>query len=91
MKEKRKADPTRISKVIDLCIANHCRHISKPTLKRMGLSILYNKTSAYESNIYTVYVNPVVSRFLTTVIKLEDNPKLVHRPRKSTTQYQVAP
>lgn len=57
----------------------------------MGLSFLYNKTSAYESNIYTVYVNPVVSRFLTTVIKLEDNPKLVHRPRKSTTQYQVAP
>ncbi|KAJ5193412.1 hypothetical protein N7449_009554, partial [Penicillium cf. viridicatum] len=71
-------------------IADYFRHISKPTLKRMGLSLLHNKASPYESKIYTVCVNDTAYRFLTTVINLEDNSELVLGLRKSTTEYRAA-
>lgn len=56
----------------------------------MGLSLIHNKASPYESKIYTVCVNAFAYRFLTTVINLEDNSELVLGLRKSTMEYRAA-
>jgi hypothetical protein len=55
----------------------------------MGLSLLHNEASQYESKIYTACVNATAYRFLTTVIHLEDDPELIIELRKSATEYRV--
>lgn len=56
----------------------------------MGLSLLHNKASPHESKIYTVCVNAIAYRFLTTVINFEDDSELVLELKKSATEYRVA-
>ncbi|KAJ6046277.1 hypothetical protein N7444_007531 [Penicillium canescens] len=71
-------------------IADYFRHISKPTLKGMCLSLLHNKASPCESMIYTVCVNATAYRFLITIINLEDDPELVLGLKQSATEYRLA-
>lgn len=56
----------------------------------MGLALLRKKASPHESIIYTVCVNAVAYKFLTTVISLEDDPDLALELRKNATEYRAA-
>ncbi|CAG7954653.1 unnamed protein product [Penicillium salamii] len=71
-------------------VADYFRHLSTGTLKRMGLALLHKKASPHESIIYTVCVNAVAYKFLTTVISLEDDPDLALELRKNATEYRAA-
>ncbi|KAL3481556.1 hypothetical protein BJX99DRAFT_218492 [Aspergillus californicus] len=50
-------------------ISDYFRHVGKQTLKRMGLSILYNNTATpAESILHTVCVNSIAFKFLTATL-----------------------
>ncbi|KAK9853693.1 uncharacterized protein MYU51_005071 [Penicillium brevicompactum] len=62
----------------------------KGTLKHMGLSLLRKRVSQPESIIYTVCVNAVAYKFLTTVINLEDDPDLALELQENAMEYRAA-
>ncbi|KAJ5952952.1 uncharacterized protein N7479_011365 [Penicillium vulpinum] len=73
-----------------LFVVDYFRHISIPTLKQMGLSLLRNNISGRESIIYTVCVNSVAYKFITTVVNLEKDTDLALELRKNATEYRSA-
>ncbi|CAG7932123.1 unnamed protein product [Penicillium olsonii] len=71
-------------------VADFFRHISTSTLKHMGFSLLGHKASQHESIIYTVCVNAVAYKFLTTTINLEDDQDIALELRKNAMEYRTA-
>lgn len=47
---------------------DYFKHVSKSTLKRMGLAILSNKASADEKHIFTVCLSGAAHKFLKTIL-----------------------
>ncbi|KAJ5824879.1 hypothetical protein N7447_007219 [Penicillium robsamsonii] len=70
-------------------VVDYFRHISIPSLKNMGLSLLRGNISTRESIIYTVCVNAVAYKFITTVISLEQDTDLALELRKNATEYRA--
>ncbi|KAJ5607736.1 hypothetical protein N7537_004355 [Penicillium hordei] len=68
-------------------VMDYFRHISIPKLKQMGLSLLRNKIPTRESIIYTVCVNSVAYKFISTVINLEEDTDLALELRKNAKEY----
>ncbi|KAJ5372921.1 hypothetical protein N7517_004927 [Penicillium concentricum] len=71
-------------------VVDYFRHISIPSLKKMGLSLLRGNISTRESIIYTVCVNAVAYKFITTVVNLEQDTDLALELRKNATEYRAA-
>ncbi|CAG8890453.1 unnamed protein product [Penicillium egyptiacum] len=71
-------------------VADYFRHISIPKLKQMGLQLLRNNISTHDSIIYTVCVNAVAYKFITTVVNLEEDTDVALELRKNATEYRAA-
>ncbi|KAJ5213899.1 hypothetical protein N7449_001068 [Penicillium cf. viridicatum] len=71
-------------------VVDYSRHISLPKLKQMGLSLLRNKIPTRESIIYTVCVNSVAYKFISTVLNLEEDPDLALELRKNAKEYRAS-
>lgn len=56
-----------------LFIRDFFRHIGKETLKHMGLSILFGTATSSEALLYTVCVNSVAYKFLSTIVTTESD------------------
>lgn len=69
---------------------DYFRHISIPKLKQMGLSLLRNKIPTRESIIYTVCVNAVAYKFISTVVNLEEDTDLAFELRKNAKEYRAS-
>ncbi|OQE41980.1 hypothetical protein PENCOP_c004G03194 [Penicillium coprophilum] len=71
-------------------VADYFRHLSIPSLKKMGLSLLRGNVSTRESIIYTVCVNAVAYKFLITLVNLEEDTDLAFELKKNSTEYRAA-
>jgi hypothetical protein len=71
-------------------VADYFRHISIPKLKQMGLELLRNNILTRDSVIYTVCVNSVAYKFITTVVNLEEDSDVALELRKNATGYRAA-
>lgn len=71
-------------------VADYYRHISFPTLKEMGLSLVRNKSSNHDHIIHTVCFNSVAYKFLTTVINLEEDTDIATELRRRAIGYRSA-
>ncbi|KAJ5229151.1 hypothetical protein N7489_009859 [Penicillium chrysogenum] len=71
-------------------VADYFRHISIPKLKQMGLELLRNNIPIRDSVIYTVCVNSVAYKFITTVVNLEEDSDVALELRKNATGYRAA-
>ncbi|KUM66511.1 hypothetical protein ACN42_g614 [Penicillium freii] len=71
-------------------VVDYFRHISIPKLKQMGLSLLRNKVPTRESIIYTVCVNSVAYKFISTVVNLEEDADLAVELRKNAKEYRAS-
>ncbi|KAJ5447348.1 hypothetical protein N7445_002169 [Penicillium cf. griseofulvum] len=71
-------------------VVDYFRHISISSLKKMGLSLLRNNISTRESIIYTVCVNAVAYKFITTVVNLEEDTDVAVELRKNAKEYRAA-
>ncbi|CEL02596.1 hypothetical protein ASPCAL03763 [Aspergillus calidoustus] len=71
-------------------ISDYFRHISNPTLKHMGLSLLLTSTPATnpDSIIHTVCVNSVAYKFLTATLATEPDPDLAQSLRTNALAYR---
>lgn len=56
----------------------------------MGLSLLRNKIPTRESIIYTVCVNSVAYKFISTVLNLEEDTDLAVELRKNAKEYRAS-
>ncbi|KAF9884782.1 hypothetical protein FE257_001272 [Aspergillus nanangensis] len=53
-------------------VLDYFKHVDMSTLKRMGLSLVNSTASPVDSALFTVCVNAVASKFLTTVLMADD-------------------
>ncbi|KAJ5787595.1 hypothetical protein N7457_002585 [Penicillium paradoxum] len=71
-------------------VADYFRHISKLTLKKMGLALLRKEVSSHECIIYSVCLNSIAYKFMTTVVNLEEDTDLALELRKTAIEYRAA-
>ncbi|BCS12409.1 hypothetical protein ALUC_50455S [Aspergillus luchuensis] len=69
-------------------VQDYFRHVSKETLKHMGLSILLGTATPPEALLYTVCVNSVAYKFLNTVAAIESDGILAQSLRNSALLYR---
>ncbi|RAK87117.1 hypothetical protein BO79DRAFT_197785 [Aspergillus costaricaensis CBS 115574] len=69
-------------------VQDYFRHISKETLKHMGLSILLGTATPPEALLYTVCVNSVAYKFLNTIASIERDGLLAQGLRNSALLYR---
>ncbi|GFN20575.1 fatty acid synthase S-acetyltransferase [Aspergillus tubingensis] len=69
-------------------VQDYFRHISKETLKHMGLSILLGTATPPEALLYTVCVNSVAYKFLNTIASIERDGLLAQSLRNSALLYR---
>ncbi|KAL2833340.1 hypothetical protein BDW59DRAFT_156841 [Aspergillus cavernicola] len=69
-------------------ISDYFRHVGKETLKKMGLSILYNTATPPDSILYTVCVNSVAFKFLNATLGTETDNELASRLQHSALLYR---
>ncbi|PWY69417.1 hypothetical protein BO83DRAFT_400327 [Aspergillus eucalypticola CBS 122712] len=69
-------------------VQDYFRHVSKETLKHMGLSILLGTATPAEALLYTVCVNSVAYKFLNTVAGNESDGLLAQSLRNSALLYR---
>ncbi|PLB53602.1 hypothetical protein P170DRAFT_469090 [Aspergillus steynii IBT 23096] len=71
-------------------VQDYFRHVSLPSLKKMGLALLRREVSAPTSTIYTVCVNAVAYKFLTTVLTIDGAEGLTEELRASAQEYRAS-
>ncbi|RAH61716.1 hypothetical protein BO85DRAFT_455849 [Aspergillus piperis CBS 112811] len=69
-------------------VQDYFRHVSKETLKHMGLSVLLGTATPPEALLYTVCVNSVAYKFLNTVAAIESDGILAQSLRNSALLYR---
>ncbi|GKZ51994.1 hypothetical protein AbraIFM66951_009152, partial [Aspergillus brasiliensis] len=69
-------------------VQDYFRHISRETLKRMGLSILLGTATTSDALLYTVCVNSVAYKFLNTVAAIESDTLLAQSLRHKAMLYR---
>ncbi|KAK1140656.1 hypothetical protein N8T08_009969 [Aspergillus melleus] len=71
-------------------VQDYFRHVSLPSLKKMGLALLRREVSAPTSTIYTVCVNAMAYKFLTTVLTIDGADDLTENLRVSAQEYRAS-
>ncbi|KAE8389104.1 hypothetical protein BDV23DRAFT_194731 [Aspergillus alliaceus] len=71
-----------------LFVRDYFRHIGKGTLKHMGLSILLDTATPSEALLYTVCVNSIAYKFLTTIVATESDESLSRRLQQNALLYR---
>ncbi|GKZ31909.1 hypothetical protein AbraIFM66950_000869 [Aspergillus brasiliensis] len=69
-------------------VQDYFRHISRDTLKHMGLSILLGTATTSDALLYTVCVNSVAYKFLNTVAAIESDTLLAQSLRHKALLYR---
>ncbi|OJJ35383.1 hypothetical protein ASPWEDRAFT_109908 [Aspergillus wentii DTO 134E9] len=69
-------------------VADYFRHISKATLKHMGLSLLRKEASPHDSTLYTVCFNAMAFKFHTTTMNMDNDSDLLPELQQSALQYR---
>ncbi|PYH68453.1 fungal specific transcription factor domain-containing protein [Aspergillus vadensis CBS 113365] len=69
-------------------VKDYFRHVSKETLKHMGLSILLGTATPPEALLYTICINSVAYKFLNTVAAIESDGLLAQSLRNSALLYR---
>src|SRR5699024_8500951 len=69
-------------------VKDYFRHVSKPTLKYMGLSLLCKTASPSDSVLYTVCVNAVAYKFLATILMTQDQDGLSQKLWQNALEYR---
>ncbi|QRD88406.1 C6 transcription factor [Aspergillus flavus] len=70
-------------------VRDYFRHVSKHSLEKMGMSLLRKDASPSDTILYTVCVNSVAYKFLTTVLMIEEHGELSQRLWHSALQYRA--
>lgn len=70
-------------------VADYLKHISRDTLRQMGL-YLWDGGIGDDAVIYTICVNSIAYKFLTTVLSLEKETGLRDRLNQSALEYKEA-
>ncbi|KAE8153999.1 hypothetical protein BDV25DRAFT_148449 [Aspergillus avenaceus] len=70
-------------------VLDYFQHVSKPTLKHMGLSLLQKDASPQDTVLYTVCVNAMAFKFLTTVLMTDNLGELAKGLWQSALQYRA--
>ncbi|KAF7585613.1 hypothetical protein BBP40_010475 [Aspergillus hancockii] len=70
-------------------IQDYFRHVSKQTLEKMGLSLLRRDASPADSILYTVCVNSIAYKSITTVLMTEENTELTQQLWQNALQYRA--
>ena len=71
-------------------VQDYFRHVSLLSLKKMGLALLRREVSAPISTIYTVCVNAMAYKFLTTVLTIDGADDLTENLRVSAQEYRAS-
>ncbi|GIJ90881.1 hypothetical protein Asppvi_009846 [Aspergillus pseudoviridinutans] len=71
-------------------VLDYFKHISLSTLKRMELSLINNDASSSDSILFTVCVNAVACKFLTTVLMADDHGELSREIRTKAFRYRTS-
>ncbi|KAF5854989.1 hypothetical protein ETB97_010359 [Aspergillus alliaceus] len=72
-----------------LYVQDYFRHISKQTLERMGMCLLRKDASPTDTILYTVCVNSIAYKFLTTTLVIEEHSELTQRLWQNALQYRA--
>ncbi|KAE8336100.1 hypothetical protein BDV24DRAFT_142427 [Aspergillus arachidicola] len=70
-------------------VRDYFRHVSKHSLEKMGMSLLRKDASPSDTILYTVCVNSVAYKFLTTALMIEEHGELSQRLWHSALQYRA--
>ncbi|KAE8136381.1 hypothetical protein BDV38DRAFT_114816 [Aspergillus pseudotamarii] len=70
-------------------VRDYFRHVSKKSLERMGMSLLRKDASPSDTILYTVCVNSIAYKFLTTVVMTEEHGELSQRLWHNALQYRA--
>ncbi|KAE8360584.1 hypothetical protein BDV27DRAFT_134294 [Aspergillus caelatus] len=70
-------------------VRDYFRHVSKQSLEKMGMSLLRKDASPSDTILYTVCVNSIAYKFLTTVIMTEEHGELSQRLWHNALQYRA--
>lgn len=71
-------------------VQDYFRHVSLSSLKKMGMALLRREVSAPTSTIYTVCVNAMAYKFLTTVLTIDGAEDLTKELRASAQEYRAS-
>ncbi|KAI9036539.1 uncharacterized protein KD926_001750 [Aspergillus affinis] len=71
-------------------VQDYFRHVSLSSLKKMGLALLRREVPAPTSTIYTVCVNAVAYKFLTTVLTVDGGDDLTEDLRVRAQEYRAS-
>ncbi|KAE8412024.1 hypothetical protein BDV36DRAFT_272773 [Aspergillus pseudocaelatus] len=70
-------------------VRDYFRHVSKQSLEKMGMSLLRKDASPSDTILYTVCVNSIAYKFLTTVVMTEEHGELSQRLWHNALQYRA--
>ncbi|KAE8382866.1 hypothetical protein BDV26DRAFT_252792 [Aspergillus bertholletiae] len=70
-------------------VRDYFRHVSKPSLEKMGMALLRKDASPSDTILYTVCVNSIAYKFLTTVLVTQEHGELSQRLWHNALQYRA--
>ncbi|KAE8322294.1 hypothetical protein BDV39DRAFT_155856 [Aspergillus sergii] len=70
-------------------VRDYFRHVSKHSLEEMGMSLLRKDASPSDTILYTICVNSIAYKFLTTALMIEEHGELSQRLWHSALQYRA--
>ncbi|KAK9600229.1 hypothetical protein V6Z92_000318 [Aspergillus fumigatus] len=69
-------------------VLDYFKHVSRPTLKHMGLSLLRKTASPHDTLFYTVCVNSMAYKFINCLLMDEDDGQLSQMLRERAAKYK---
>ncbi|KAJ8187129.1 hypothetical protein LV157_004782 [Aspergillus fumigatus] len=69
-------------------VLDYFKHVSRPTLKHMGLSLLRKTASPHDTLLYTVCVNSMAYKFINCLLMNEDDGQLSQMLRERAAKYK---
>ncbi|KAF7170963.1 hypothetical protein CNMCM6106_005501 [Aspergillus hiratsukae] len=69
-------------------VLDYFKHVSRSTLKHMGLSLLRKTASPHDTLLYTVCVNSVAYKFISCLLMNEDDDELLKMLQERAVKYK---